>query len=74
MKAGVGPTATPRCHPRALSDELLLLIQYVLLKENIGKVERVNANLSVALHFKRTMLQAMREKNVKNEDMVRVGC
>ncbi|XP_057171270.1 uncharacterized protein LOC113270720 isoform X2 [Ursus arctos] len=46
-----------------LSDKILKL------KENIGKVERVNANLSVALHFKRTMLQAMREKNVKNEDM-----
>lgn len=68
------PTATPRCHPGALSNELLSLIRYVLLKENVRNVEQVNANLNHALHFKPAIFQGMREKNVKNEDMVRVGC
>ncbi|XP_045848913.1 transport and Golgi organization protein 1 homolog [Meles meles] len=40
------------------------------LKENIKKVEEINENLKDTLHCKQALLQAEREKTIKNMDMV----
>lgn len=68
------PTVPPGCHPGAPRNGLLLLIQNVLLKENIKKVEEVNENLNDTLRRARAHLQIEREKKVKNQGVVRAGC
>ena len=52
----------------------IYIFQYIFLKENIKKVEEINENLKDSLHCNQALLQAEREKNIKNVDMVRVRC
>ncbi|XP_047570270.1 transport and Golgi organization protein 1 homolog isoform X2 [Lutra lutra] len=47
----------------------LSLAQVHKLKENIKKVEEINENLKDSLHCNQALLQAEREKNIKNVDM-----
>ena len=56
--------------------ELLWLIQHVLLKENIRKVEHFTKILNDTLQSAHATLQSERERerNVKNQGVLRVGC
>ena len=37
-------------------------------------MEEINENLKDSLHCKQALLQAQREKNIKNVDVVKVRC